>query len=84
MLPIERVIQLIIEVFTKIDDIQNATKLNGYDIKADEAQIIKTGASEVNEPKFIKTTVNKLNEIFNLFINIIEFFIIIRYFYFIL
>ena len=62
-------------------------KRNGYDIEADEIQMIKTISSrasleaiEVSEPQIIKTTVNKLNFIkifFNLFINIIECFIVL-------
>ena len=63
--------QLITEVFKKNYDRQNIEdypeptewyirryKLNGQDIEADEAQIIKTinnrGALEVNEPQLIK------------------------------
>ena len=69
--------QLITEVFKKIGDIQTDEdypipiewyikryKLNGYDIEADEVQMIKTisskGSLEVVEPQIIKTTVNKL------------------------
>ena len=63
--------QLTKEVFKKNDDIQNVEgypepiewyirryKLNGYDIEADEVQMIQTisnrGASKVNEPQLIK------------------------------
>ena len=72
--------QLIKEVFKQITEIHSAAdysepiewymryKLNGYDIEADEVQMIKTISSrasleglEVNEPQIIKTTVNKLN-----------------------
>ena len=73
--------QLISNVFKQITDIETAVdycepiewyirryKLNGYDIEADEVQMIKTISSraslealEVIKPQFIKTTVNKLN-----------------------
>ena len=72
--------QLIIEVFKQITEIHSAAdysepiewyirryKLNGYNIEADEVQMIKTISSraslealEVSEPQIIKTTVYKL------------------------
>ena len=72
--------QLIKEVFKQITEIHSAVdyseqieryirryKLKGYDIEADEVQMIKKGsrasleALEISEPQIIKTTVNKLN-----------------------
>ena len=73
--------QLIKEVFKQITEMHSAGgysepiewyirrhKLNGYDIEADEVQMMKTISSrgslealELSEPKIIKTTVNKLN-----------------------